>query len=270
MFEFNWGNGMICRKRWQRSVLLLGVACVAAAAASPTGAVAAARYPDLRTLPPYELHLGTAFVNGQNHYVVRFSNDVWNAGTGPFELHGSPHFPADGLLDANQWIYEDPAGVEIQRVGTFAFHSSHQHFHFDGFARFELWRERDYTRAAAAGFASGAPMYTSAKVSFCMLDLRHVEREKGPPRAFYRTCTPVMQGISAGWADIYDYLLPDQWVDVGQQPLPDGKYVMRSIADPENVIFESPGKADASRESQVANSAATSFTILNGRLAPSA
>jgi hypothetical protein len=234
----------------------------------PSSSGAAPKYPDLRTSPPYEIHLGTALVNQENHYLVRLSNEVWNAGTGPFELHGQPHFPVDGRFDASQWIYDDPAGLSIEPVGSFAFHPSHQHFHFDGFARFELWKRRDYDRAVAAGFATGQPLYTSGKVSFCVLDIRQVDESNGPPVRVYQTCSPAMEGISPGWGDVYDWTLPDQWVDVGRTPLPDGNYVVRSIADPDNLIFESTGKADPLRESNVANSAATPITITNGRLAP--
>jgi hypothetical protein len=233
----------------------------------PATASAAPRYPDLRTLAPYDVQLGTALVGAEHHYVVRFSNLVWNTGTGPFELHGVPHFPVDGLFDASQWIYDDPAGLTVEPVGSFAFHPSHQHFHFDGFARYELWTQQAFDRAKSSGFKSGRPLYTSPKVSFCVLDIYHVDPGSGPPAQVYRTCSPAMEGISPGWGDEYDFLLPEQWVDVGQTPLPDGKYVIRSIADPDNLIYESAGKADPSRESQVANSASTPISIVNGRLA---
>lgn len=261
---------MTCKEKWRgalvalTAVLSVTMLCwPAAAGAGPT----TSKYPDLRTLPPFEIHLGTARVDQENHYVIRFSNIVANAGQGPFELHGAPHFPVDGLFDASQWIYGDPAGVSIEPVGVFAFHPSHQHFHFDGFARYELWRQRDFERAEAGGFSSGKPLYTSPKVSFCVLDLERVDAANGPPTAFYRTCTPAMEGISQGWGDVYDYLLPEQWVDVGQTPLRDGKYVIRSIADPDNMVFESDGKADPARESQVANSAIAYISIVNGRKA---
>lgn len=260
---------MILKEKWKPALVALCAALSVMVCQAAT-AGAASRYPDFRTSVPYDVHLGTALVNAENHYVVRFSNEIVNAGTGPFELHGTPHFPYDGLFDASQWIYDDTAGVEMQSVGVFAFHPNHQHFHFDGFARYELWKERDFNRAQSVGFASGQPLYTSPKVSFCILDIRHADQSSGPSRAFYRTCTPAMEGLSQGWADIYDWTLPDQWVDVGPKPLADGKYVIRSIADPENLIYESPGKADASRESEVANSAAVTITIVNGRLAPAA
>ena len=256
---------MVRRARWKPAVAVLSAAVSLGVLTWPATAGAAPRYPDLRTLAPAQLHLSSTPIGDEHHYVVRFSNVVWNAGLGPFELHGTPHFPPDGLFDASQWIYDD-AGVEMQPVGTFVFHSAHQHFHFEGFARYELWTKREFDRAAARGFTSGQPTYTSPKVSSCILDLRRVDSTMGPPQAVYRTCTPLMEGISSGWGDVYGYLLPDQWVDVGQMPLSDGEYVLRSVADPDNLVYESPGRADPARESEIANSASTPFTVRNGRL----
>jgi hypothetical protein len=42
--------------------------------------------------------------------------------------------------------------------------------------------------------------------------------------------------------------------------------VIRNIADPDNLIWESPGKADASKESAVANAGITVIHIVNGQL----
>ncbi len=258
---------MLCKEKWKRALIAIGAVLSVTAALSPATAGAAPGYPDLRTLPPEDIHLETTHVRGENHYVVRFTNTVWNAGEGPFELHGTPHFPPDGLFDAAQWIYDNDGGAPLMKqVGTFAYHASHSHFHFDGFARYELWKRRDYDRAAPS-FTTGRPLFTSPKVSFCVMDITHVEPSMGPSDQVYATCTPALEGLSRGWGDVYDWWLADQWVDVGQKPLPDGNYVIRSIADADNIVHESTDKADTGRESQVANSAATYISIVNGRLA---
>ena len=254
--------------RGRGALVVLGAVIGLAVASWPAVAAAALKYPDLRTVPLRDVRLGTVAVGTENHYIVRFTNEVHNAGQGPFELHGTPHFPIDGLFDADQWIYDDTAGVDVQRVGTFVYHPNHSHFHFDGFARFELWSKRGFERAQARNFTTGSPLYTSPKVSFCVFDFNHYDTSSGPSHQVYRTCTPVLEGISQGWSDIYSADLPDQWVDVGQKPLPDGDYVLRSVADPDNAVFESAGKADPARESQVANSASKYISIVNGRLAP--
>jgi lysyl oxidase len=226
-------------------------------------------YPDVRALPPEDVRLGRETINFDRHYVIRFSTIMYNAGPGQLELHGTPASSLNANFDATQWIYEDPAGVQVQHTGAiFMFHQAHNHFHFDGYGRYELWTKRAFERAQANGFTSGGPVFVSPKVSFCMIDSREVDTETSQ-QSRYNTCTPAMQGVSAGWADIYGWSLPDQWIDVGLAPLPDGEYVLRNIVDPFNVIFESEGRADPAKESEVANSGVTPVRILNGQLAAS-
>lgn len=259
---------MILKEKWRRAFLLAGAAALSAAALSiPASAGATLKYPNLYTLPPTDFHLGTALVDGSNQYVIRFSNEVANSGPGTFELHGSPHFPPDGLYDATQWIYDDTAGIDMEPVGTFEFHQAHNHFHFRDFARYEVWTQRDYQRAAAKNFTVGQPIGVSPKVTFCVFDNDQPDPNVGLPSRTYASCTPLMEGLSVGWGDVYDWLTDEQWVALGQTPLPDGNYVLRSIADPFNKIYESPGKADPARESQIANSATADFSIVNGKLA---
>ena len=45
-----------------------------------------------------------------------------------------------------------------------------------------------------------------------------------------------VQGITAGWADIYDYYLPDQFIDV--LGVPDGAYILETLADPDGLLSE--------------------------------
>jgi hypothetical protein len=72
--------------------------------------------------------------------------------------------------------------------------------------------------------------------------------------------------MAIGWGDEYHSSLPDQWIDLGSARLADGDYVLRSVTDPENRIIESPGKADASRESAIANEAVTFFTVTGDQI----
>jgi lysyl oxidase len=259
-------RGLFMSSRVLRALIGAAAATVVAWPAATSAQAGTPKYPDVKALPPEDVRLGRETINFERHYVIRFSTIMYNAGPGAMELHGSPDLALNANLHAEQWIYEDPPGVTIQDTGTiFMFHQPHRHFHFDGYGRYELWSKRGYDRALASGFTQGAPMFVAPKVSFCMLDLR---RETAPPgsRPFYSSCTPAMQGISAGWADIYGWTLPDQWVDVGLSPLPDGEYVIRNIVDPANVIYESEGRADPAKESQVANSGVTLVRIANGQL----
>ena len=146
-------------------------------------------------------------------------------------------------------------------MGDFVYHASHDHFHFEGFAEYELWK-RDVYDSWASGSGQGQAMRRGSKTTFCLMDSRLVQSLPGSPSsAVYNDCGQTHQGISVGWGDVYDYSLPDQWIDLGTSRLADGKYVLRSIADPKNVLYESANKNDTSREGQKANEGVTFFTV---------
>jgi len=218
-------------------------------------------------LPPTDFFIWRLDFGGQIHHQLRFSTTFANLGEGPLELHGSPHVPPDGLFDATQRVYESPGGFRDMPVGTFAYHPEHSHFHFDDFARYELWTKKGFDRALAKNFRKGTPLAVSDKVSFCLYD--HTRVDQGitvSPVPIYRTCTPLLEGISVGWADEYSFDLDGQGFDFGSTPPPDGDYVIRNVGDPSNRLWESEGKADPSRESALANDGYTELTILNGAI----
>ena len=117
-----------------------------------------------------------------------------------------------------------------------------------------------------------------SKTTSCMIDeefIRNVPNQPYPPIYGTGGCFPdseghMLQGISPGWGDTYDYFRFEQWIDLGAEgSLSDGQYVLRSVADPLNKIYESPGKADPSRESQEDNEAITEFAVSGGKLVDS-
>lgn len=238
-------------------------------ALGPATLAATPRYPDLRTLPASDLGLDVEEIDGAEHHVLRFTSTIWNAGQGPLELRGDS---SSGSTQAYQQIrVDDGTAFEIP-VGRFVFHPSHNHWHFERFADHELWRASDYKKWLKSGRTRGAPAWRGSKTtsqgeSVCIRDSERIESLPGSPsRAFYNSCQRDWQGISIGWGDTYDYTLPDQWIDLGQDRLRQGKYVLRSIADPANLIHESGDKADSAREAQQVNEAVTRFRLRKGKI----
>jgi Lysyl oxidase len=131
--------------------------------------------------------------------ILRFAAVSENQGTGPLVL-GPP--PPPGVSD-----------------DVFVWSDCHQHHHVAGYADFALV---DGTGEVAAGH----------KQAFC---LRDDERERlgAPPGHF--TCTD--QGITPGWADVYDETLPCQWIDV--TGVPPGLYTLRIQVNPQRLLPES-------------------------------
>jgi hypothetical protein len=112
-------------------------------------------------------------------------------------------------------VLGDPTGTP-----GFEFAACHNHFHFNGYARYEL--VNDIGEIIAVGH----------KQAFCLLDSMPVLPGAGPPQF---NCS--FQGLTRGWADIYDSSLDCQWVDI--TGVVDGDYLLRISINPDRVIEES-------------------------------
>ena len=253
--------------------------------ASPAAAHAATLlYPNMRTLQPRELRFDRTDVSadshGDLHNVLRFSNTVYNTGEGPVEIRATinPRLsPPSG--PAYQRIYDDQGGhVDIPLSGsTLYYHPVHVHYHFDHWGGYELWTKTAYDAWVASGETVGRPDLVGQKTTSCVEDEEFVTSvfsavwpSAYPPAA----CMPdrnnvIAQGLSSGWGDTYDYYRFEQWIDLGQGTLADGTYVLRSVSDPQNIVYESPSKADGSREGSDDNSAITTFTVSRGQIVDS-
>ena len=241
------------------------VAAVAALASAPDARAATLLYPDLQTLPPSELRLETVVTpDGVSRNLLRFSNTVWNAGEGPMELRGS--LTSNGTV--TQTVYDDAgAGAALPVGENFTFHQAHNHWHFDDFAEYQLWTKASYDAWVSSGRSVGQAQRVGSKSTFCLMDTGRVKALAGTPTSpIYAACGQELQGISVGWADTYRYYLVDQWIDLGGSSLADGSYVLRTVADPKNRLYESPNRSNAAREGELANEALTSFTVQRGRL----
>lgn len=96
----------------------------------------------------------------------------------------------------------------------------HGHYHFESYARYSV--VDDQGNVVAPGH----------KQAFCLMDLDPYAQ--GAPPARY-DCG--FQGISSGWADIYDRWLDCQWVDITD--VPPGDYHLRVELNFDRVLAES-------------------------------
>jgi hypothetical protein len=202
------------------------------AGADPAGAP---HLPDLQTLVPTDLQVQ---VTGSTK-LLRLTNTVANLGAGRLEIRpqnsaGSKTTVAFQRVfthdDAKKWslAYE-------KEIGTFVFHPAHNHWHLGGFARYDLLNR------------NGKVVRSSRKVSFCLVDSTAVPSSL--PHAAdsrrYTTCSKnEVQGISVGWGDIYSWSLAGQSINI--TGLPNGRYRLRSTADPFRRIQETDDTNNAS------------------------
>lgn len=178
---------------------------------------------------------------------LRFDQVFANVGEGPLEMRFAiPRDPGSPARTIRQRIYwsDGPAHFEERLAGTWEFHPYHGHHHYTGFGVSRLW-----ATDGAGARAGGTPLRTARKVSFCIVDIEiDAWREKGNgPRTYQAPdCLfPIesdaendylVQGVTPGWADVYDWFLPDQYIEV--TGVPDGVYLVETIADPDNTILE--------------------------------
>lgn len=264
------------------SSLLLAVAAVVLIASS--AAEASVLYPDLKTLPPRDLRFDRTDITAESlgvlHNVLRFSNTVYNAGEGPLEIRAKINMslsPPSG--QAYQRLYETGGGYkEVELPGsTLYYHAVHKHYHFDHWGAYQLWTKAGWEAWLASGRTKGEPFLIGQKTTACVEDEEFVQSVPAAvwPAAYPpANCLPnsediISEGLSPGWGDTYDYYRFEQWIDLGENgTLPEGTYVLRSVVDPANILYESPEKSEASRESQQANEATTTFKVSGGAILP--
>lgn len=183
--------------------------------------------PDLRTLEPSGLRISRFSSDGTK--LLKLTNSVWNGGFGPLELIGGVD-TGSGTQHVIQRILKDDGEYSEKSIGEFVFHPGHNHWHLDSFSVYELWTLQPNGMLDQV-------VATSGKVSYCLRDIYRSAEAEQIDGAGFTSCSPVRQGLSVGWTDVYQYYLAGQSIDI--TGLKDGTYALMSIADPFNLIQES-------------------------------
>ncbi len=137
----------------------------------------------------HEVHDGC--VSPGSHRVLRFDFLTVNVGSDDFVI-----------------------GRPADRLDLFTWSEAHGHYHIRDFNEFLLFD------------ASGNLATTGYKQAFCAIDIEKADPSAGPAK-FY-SCNDD-QGISAGWADVYERSLACQFVVIDD--LPDGDYTLQSTTN---------------------------------------
>jgi hypothetical protein len=218
-----------------RSGIALVMASVAVVRFAPAGEVVEDVLPDIAVaadaLAVYRID--TTTLPGRR--LLRLSTSTPNLGVGPLEIRGSTVISAD-RQDVVQRVYRSDGTFWERPAGTSTYHTSHAHIHFDDWAVYRL-------RMRQSESSGGDVVATGAKTSFCLRDLVSLPTAAPSPR--YETCGQAVQGISPGWADVYDLELPDQWIDITH--VPNGNYWLECEVDPDNRILESAERNNVAR-----------------------
>jgi hypothetical protein len=188
--------------------------------------------------------------------LLRVTTATANIGAGKLELRGSNANPA-----VYQRVFNFNGTWTDRLAGTFTFHPSHGHLHFDGWLQFHL-------RSVTPGDGVGDIIAAGDKTSFAIFDLQsHDLSLPGAPQSSVYS-GGLTQGISVGWRDVYSSTLADQWIDVTN--VPPGTYWLESVADPDNRVLESDETNNTARiqityaGSAPPNNSFTASTLLTG------
>jgi len=229
------------------------------------------QYPDLMPWADkshgyiYGWNLDTTQTPGRT--LLRLSNAAINIGAGPVELNGGPVSP-DGLTQqVFQRVYSSDGSSKQFVAGSFVYHPQHAHVHFEDFTNYNLRfvTPADPTSSADSGPGAGTIAATSEKVSFCLLDslMYNTSLPGAPQSAQNVSCSNAKQGISVGWADLYDKSLFGQWIDVTD--VASGRYWLEVVIDPLNHLAESNERNNMARIMidlhQNDNALATAFNV---------
>ena len=183
---------------------------------------------------------------------MRFGNGVGNPGHGPMQIRLTLEQGAQALAPLgghfSQEVRLADGSVAEHEVGPATFHPTHSHWHYDGFALFELYRV-DPATGLRGELAS-----SHHKSGFCFLDWDEMVENVTEPAVQERAETDCLvpglgmalgaepgvpawtNGISRGWYDFYESQLTDQYVDI--DGLPAGTYELVATADPLHTLDE--------------------------------
>jgi hypothetical protein len=187
--------------------------------------------PDLRSLPAWGINMA------ENGNFLRFSATVWNAGNSPLVVDG---FRRDGEdeMDAYQYFFDaDGTQTGYQSVGHMHWDPkpSHQHWHFEDFARYSLL---DKNKVEAV---------RSKKEAFCLANTDAVDLTV--PDAAWRpentdlstscgdySSLSIREVLASGWGDTYTQYRAGQSFDL--RGLPNGTYYIAVVANPAGNLVE--------------------------------
>lgn len=206
--------------------------------------------PNLQVLPPHEAGflfpvtngatgaepmgldlLGAEACHSEEHVedqavrCLRFAYGVRNTGRGPMALffEGSGIGPDKPLF---QRVYRADGSSFDREAGVAKFHKTHGHYHHDKAIGLQLFKVTDRERGELE--EAGAPRTKG---------FAHREELLREWDTFYPTWQPFGFGLRPGWADIYEWDRPGNYIDFGLNG--DGHYVIRMEADPVEGVRES-------------------------------
>jgi hypothetical protein len=199
--------------------------------------------PDLAPLPAWLIRVQNT--HSSNNYkassVIDFGATVWVGGNARLDVEG---FRANGsaTMQAYQYFWHDGRVVGRERVGTMGF-AGFNHWHFRQFAQYRLLNAKKnlVLRSEKEGFCIGASDPVNLLLPHATWNPGNIELsgDCGEQTALW-----TQETLPVGWGDTYFQDLPGQSFNITN--LPNGKYFIQIIANPEHQLHETNTHNDSS------------------------
>jgi hypothetical protein len=161
---------------------------------------------------------------------LRFGFGIRNTGRGPLDLFNSGQLGQDQPLV--QRIQLAQGGFVERDAGTARYHKTHGHYHHNDAVALRLYKVVD---------AEDGTLEPAGDKHF--KGFAHRDELLRDWDTFYPTWNKSGFGLLAGWADIYEWDRPGNYIDFGLNG--DGRYVVRMWADPVRGVLESNERDNA-------------------------
>jgi hypothetical protein len=191
--------------------------------------------PDLVMAPVEQLVPGLPLAGGI--HPLQFPATIVNIGKGDFLVEATRSWPWTDDWVVNQRIQDATGGYSERSTPATLILGGDEHGH---------WHVKGVEDQTLERVDTGEVVARPEKIGFCFYDTTHPypELPGSPPEVRYQgtACegpftTGQVTGLSVGWADVYPHGLPEQRVFI--QDLPEGRYRLRQVADPDDEFAES-------------------------------
>jgi hypothetical protein len=199
--------------------------------------------PDLAPLPAWDITVDNTHSTStyKASAALDFGATVWVGGNARLDVEG---FRTNGsqTMAAYQYFWHDGRVVGRERVGTMGF-SGYNRWHFKQFAQYRLLNAKKtvVVRSQKVGFCIGAsdPIDLLLPHATWQPGTTDLANDCGEESALW-----TQETLPVGWGDTYFQYLPGQSFNISN--LPNGKYFIQIIANPEHLLHETNTRNDSS------------------------
>ena len=180
-------------------------------------------------------------IDWQDVRCLRFSMGPQNVGDGLLEVHYEPTASPYEPVPVTQMIQQTDGTPRPVSGGYAQYHASHAHYHHEGFGAVEIYRVTDEkkgdTELVGASPKQGYCIAPYLIVDWMSFDNEPVKRSTCETRGYDAVPSEgAVMYLSKGWSDVYAWAIDNNYVDFGTNG--DGLYVVKSEADPDDLILE--------------------------------